>query len=585
VSRLLTSDPFSNPFTPMPTGVTMPLMASRVTDYVRTTIDRTQGRSVVMSAGGVAASEHPLASQVGTSILARGGHAVDAAIAVNAAMGVVAPMMNGIGGDLFAIVYDAATGELHGINASGCAPATLTIDALRKSGIMTMPQTGIHSVTIPGAVAGWSKLSDRFGALPLGDVLAPAIQIAEEGFPVPEITAAEWEGSVALLQATEESARLYLPAGSAPRVGQMFRNPDLAASYRALASDGRDAFYRGTIAQRIVSCSARHSGALTAEDLAAYDAEWVTPLSTRYRGWTVYELPPNGQGIAALMMLNLIEHAPLASYGHNSAEALHTLIEAKKLAYTDMARHVCDPAFSTVPVEAMLSKAYAAQRARQIDPGHANPEVAPGNLPTHGGDTTYLSVVDRAGNMVSLIQSNFANFGSGLVPDGAGFALQSRGGLFTMDATHANALAPRKRPLHTIIPGFMTGPKERRQGVPGDSASRVAFGIMGGWNQSQAHVQFVSNVVDHGMNIQAALEAARVTKITFTGRDVIMESRVPSAVRDQLTNKGHEINVQGAFSSLVGGGQSVMRDYASGVNFGGSDPRKDGAAIPEPPLR
>jgi gamma-glutamyltranspeptidase/glutathione hydrolase len=285
----------------------------------------------------------------------------------------------------------------------------------------------------------------------------------------------------------------------------------------------------------------------------------------------VYELPPNGQGIAALMMLNLIEHAPIASYGHNSAEALHTLIEAKKLAYADMARHVSDPAFSKIPVDAMLSKAYAAQRARQIDPAHANPEVAPGNLPTHGGDTTYLSVVDRAGNMVSLIQSNFANFGSGLVPDGAGFALQSRGGLFTMDPTHANALAPRKRPLHTIIPGFMTG---------GDT--RIAFGIMGGWNQSQAHVQFISNVVDHGMNIQAALEAARVTKITFTGRDVIMESRVPSAVRDQLTNKGHEIDVQGAFSSLVGGGQSVMRDYASGVNSGASDPRKDGAAIPEP---
>ena len=581
-SRRRILDLFSNQLTPMPTSVTMPLMASRVTDYVRTTIDRTQGRSMVLSAGGVAASEHPLASQAGASILARGGHAVDAAIAVNAAMGVVAPMMNGIGGDLFAIVYDAASGELHGINGSGCAPAALTIDRLRKSGVTTMPQTGIHSVTIPGAVAAWSKLSERFGVLPLGDVLAPAIQIAEEGFPVPEITAAEWAGSATLLQATEESARVYLPRGWAPRVGQMFRNPDLAASYRVLGSEGRDAFYRGAIARRIVSCSGRHNGALFADDLAAYDAEWVTPLSTTYRGWTVYELPPNGQGIAALMMLNLIEHAPIGSYGHNSAEALHTLIEAKKLAYADMARHVCDPAFQTVPVEAMLSKAYAAQRVRQVDPAHANPEVAAGTLPTHGGDTTYLSVVDRAGNMVSLIQSNFANFGSGLVPDGAGFALQSRGGLFTMDPTHANALAPRKRPLHTIIPGFMTGgPQERRQGVPVDSV-RVAFGVIGGWNQSQAHVQFVSNVVDHGMNIQAALEAARVTKITFTGCDVIMESRVPSAVRGQLTSKGHEIDVQGTFSSLVGGGQSVMRDYASGVNYGASDPRKDGAAIPEP---
>jgi gamma-glutamyltranspeptidase/glutathione hydrolase len=527
---------------------------------------------MVMTTGGVAASEHPLASQAGASILARGGNAVDAAIAVNAVMGVVAPMMNGIGGDLFAIVYEASSGQLHGINASGCSPAALTIDGLRAQGITVMPQTGIHSVTIPGAVAGWSMLSGRFGTLPLADVLAPAIGVADIGFPVSEITAAEWNGGAALLQATEESARVYLPGGWAPRVGQMFRNPDLAASYRALAENGRDAFYRGSIAQRILSCSERHGGALTAADLAAYDAEWVAPLSTTYRGWTVYELPPNGQGIAALMMLNLLEHAPIGSYDHNSAEALHTLIEAKKLAYADMARYVCDPAFHDVPVEAMLSKAYAAQRFRQIEPARANPEVAPGTLPTHGSDTTYLSVVDRAGNIVSLIQSNFANFGSGLVPDGAGFALQCRGGLFTMNESHPNALAPRKRPLHTIIPGFM----ERGN-------LRAAFGIMGGWNQSQAHVQFVSNVVDHGMNIQAALEAARVTKLTFVGRDVIMESRVPESVRHTLADKGHEIDLQGNFSNLVGGGQSVMRDYTTKVNYGASDPRKDGAAIPELP--
>jgi gamma-glutamyltranspeptidase/glutathione hydrolase len=540
------------------------------TDYVRTTIDRTQGRSMVMTAGGVAASEHPLASQAGASILARGGHAVDAAIAMNAVMGVVAPMMNGIGGDLFAIVYDAASNQLHGINGSGCTPAALSIDSLRAQGISTMPQSGIHSVTIPGAVAAWSMLHERFGTLPLGAVLGPAIGVAEQGFPVSEITAAEWQGSTALLQATEESARVYMPAGAAPRVGQMFRNPDLAMNYRMLAADGRDAFYRGPIAQRILSCSAQHAGALTAADLADYDAEWVTPLSTTYRGWTVYELPPNGQGIAALMMLNLLEHAPMGSYDHNSAEALHTLIEAKKLAYADMAKSVCDPAFHDVPVEAMLSKAYAAQRFRQIDPAHANPEVTAG-LPTHGSDTTYLSVVDRAGNIVSLIQSNFANFGSGLVPERTGFALQSRGGLFTMNPAHPNALAPRKRPLHTIIPGFMEG-----------NSVRCAFGIMGGWNQSQAHVQFISNVVDHGMNIQAALEAARVTKITFVGRDVIMESRVPESTRLALAEKGHEIDLQGSFSAFVGGGQSVMRDYASKVNYGASDPRKDGAAIPEP---
>jgi len=525
---------------------------------------------MVMSVGGIAASEHPLASQAGASILAKGGHAVDAAIAVNAAMGVVAPMMNGVGGDLFAIVYDAATGELHGLNASGYAPANLTIERLRASGITSMPQTGINSVTVPGTVAGWSTLIARFGRLPLGEVLSPAIEIAETGFPVPEITAAEWRGGEPLVRGDAEASRVYLPGGGVPTVGQVFRNPDLAATYRALVSHGREAFYRGDIARRIVDCSEQHGGGLTADDLAAYDVEWVAPLSTTYRGWTVYELPPNGQGVAALMMLNLLEHSPIGSYGHNSADALHALIEAKKLAYADMAKHVCDPAFHEVPATAMVSKAYAMNRVRAINPARASPEVAPGVLPTTGGDTTYLSVVDRHGNMVSLIQSIFANFGSGLAPEGAGFVLQSRGGLFTLDPLHPNALAPGKRPLHTIIPGFMEN---------GDV--RVAFGIMGGWNQSQAHAQFISNVIDHGMNIQAALEAARMTKLTFTGCDVTMESRVPESVRLELMDKGHEIDLRGPFSSMVGGGQSVMRDYAAGVNYGASDPRKDGAAIPE----
>jgi gamma-glutamyltranspeptidase/glutathione hydrolase len=524
-----------------------------------------------MATGGIAASEHPLASQAGASLLARGGNAVDAAVAVNAVMGVVAPMMNGIGGDLFAIVYDASSGTLAGINGSGWSPAALTIDWLRARGIASMPQSGMHSVTVPGTVAAWVALVERFGRFPLADVLSPAIQIADEGVPVSEITAAEWESADALLRADAESTRLYLPGGRAPRAGEVFRNPDLAASYRAIAFEGRDAFYRGDIARRIVACSRRHGGALTASDLDTYDIDWVTPLSTTYRGWKVSELPPNGQGIAALMMLNLLELAPIGSYGHNSVEALHALIEAKKLAYADMAKHVCDPSFHPIPIEALLSKEYAAERAKNINPDLANPEAFAGDLSIHGGDTTYLSVVDREGNMVSLIQSNFANFGSGLVPEGAGFALQSRGGLFSLDSSRANALAPRKRPLHTIIPGFMS---------KGDV--RIAFGIMGGWNQSQAHAQFVSNVADHGMNIQAALEAARVTKLTFTGNDVIAESRVPEPVRRGLVAKGHEIDVQGRYSSLVGGGQSVMRDFESGVNFGASDPRKDGAAIPEP---
>lgn len=551
----------------------MPVMASRITpDYVRIAIDRTQARSVVMSTGGIAASEHPLASQAGASVLGRGGHAVDAAIAVNAVMNVVAPMSNGIGGDLFAIVYDAATGALHGINGSGYAPAALTIDSLHARGLTSMPQSGILAVTVPGAVAAWSKLHERFGRQAFGDLLSPAIRIAEDGFPVPEIVAAEWGGSEAILRSNAEASRVYLPHGRAPQAGEIFRNPDLASAYRALAAGGRDAFYRGEIGQRIARGAERQQGVLSAADLAAYDAEWVTPLSTTYRGWTVHELPPNGQGLAALMMLNLIEHAPIASYGHNSVEALHTIIEAKKLAYADLQRHVCDPAFHQIPQATLISKAYAAQRAREIDPARANPAVSAGALSAHGGDTVYLSVVDRDGNMVSLIQSNFATFGSGVVPEGTGFALQNRGGMFTLEPQHPNALAPRKRPLHTIIPGFMKGPDQRH----------VAFGIMGGWNQAQAHVQFISNVIDHGMNIQAALEAARVTKITFTGSDVILESRVPEAVRGALTAKGHEIDLQGSFSSLVGGGQSVARDHATGVNFGASDPRKDGAAVPEP---
>ncbi|HUK34039.1 MAG TPA: gamma-glutamyltransferase [Vicinamibacterales bacterium] len=542
----------------------------RVSDYARTAINRTQARSVVMTTGGIAASEHPLASQAGASVLAQGGNAIDAAVAVNAVMGVVAPMMNGIGGDLFAIVYDASDGTLHGLNGSGRAPSGLSIDSLSARGVVAMPQTGIHSVTVPGAVAAWATLIDRFGRLQLSDVLSSAIQIADEGFPVSEITAAEWTSAEALLRVDREAARVFLPNGRAPRVGEVFRNPDLAASYRAIAFEGRDAFYRGDIARRIAACSRGHDDALGLEDLDTHDTEWVRPISTTYRGWDVYELPPNGQGIAALMMLNLLEQSPIGSYGHNSVEALHALIEAKKLAYADMATHVCDPAFHEIPVEALLSKSYAARRAREIDPAVASPEVCAGDL-SQGGDTTYLSVVDRDGNMVSLIQSNFANFGSGVVPQGVGFALQSRGGLFSLDPAHPNALAPRKRPLHTIIPGFM---------AKGDV--RIAFGIMGGWNQSQAHAQFVSNVVDHRMNIQAALEAARVTKLTFTGNDVIVESRVSDAVRRGLEAKGHELDVQGDFSSLVGGGQSVMRDFASRVNFGASDPRKDGAAVPEP---
>jgi gamma-glutamyltranspeptidase/glutathione hydrolase len=338
-----------------------------------------------------------------------------------------------------------------------------------------------------------------------------------------------------------------------------------------IAAQGRDAFYRGQIAEKILECSKRMGGAMSAQDLSAYASEWVEPISTTYHGWTVYELPPNGQGIAALAMLNLMEQFPLRDYGAGSALALHVMIEAKKLAYSDMLRYVADPKFTAVPVAGLLSKEYGRQRAKQIDLAKANGRVQPGPPPKIGPDTTYLCVVDREGNMVSYIQSNYHSFGSGLVPDGTGFALHNRGGLFSLDPKSPNLLAGHKRPLHTIIPGFLS---------KGDL--RIAFGIMGGFNQSQAHAQFVSDIVDHNLNIQAALEAPRFTKLSFDGCDVQMERRIPASVRAELQKKGHQIQLLGDFASVVGGGQAVMRDVAAGVNYGASDPRKDGAAIPEP---
>jgi len=523
-----------------------------------------------MSTGGVVASEHPLASQAGASVLANGGTAVDAAIAANAVMGLVAPMSCGLGGDLFAIVCEA-DGRLHGVNASGWSPAGLNPALLNARGLTSMPQTGIHSVTVPGAVAGWALLHERFGRSRFASLLEPAIGLAAAGFPVTEIVAAEWANGEGFLRDNPVASRTFLAGDRLPRAGDIFRNADLVVSYRAVATGGREAFYQGEIAERLVRCSEAHGGTLTRGDLAEFRAEWVEPIGTNYRGWDVYEIPPNGAGIAALMMLNILENFDLKTPGHNSADSLHLLVEAKKLAYADMQRYVADPRHESVPIAEMLSKEYASSRASLVDTRRAMSSAAAGRMPAHAGDTVYLCAADRDGMVISLIQSNFAGFGSGLVAEGTGFALQNRGGLFTLDPSHPNVLQPRKRPIHTILPGFL-----KRQ------HTRAAFGIMGGWNQSQAHAQFVSNVVDHGMNIQAALEAPRFTKVTFEGCDVIMESRIPEAVRAELTSRGHEIILQGAFSSQMGGGQSVRRDDASGVNYGASDPRKDGAAIPEP---
>jgi gamma-glutamyltranspeptidase/glutathione hydrolase len=536
--------------------------------------DRSQTRSMVISRNGIVAAESPLAAQAGVRILERGGNAVDAAIATNAMMGVVEPMMNGVGGDLFAIVYDAKANKLYGLNSSGWAPKGLTIEYLQKLGIRSMPQQGVNAITVPGAVDGWQKLADKFGRKKLGEDLAAAIRTAQDGFPIPEWTAAYWGTEVDHLRTDEAAASTYLPEDRAPKVGEVFRNPDLAWSLQQIALRGREAFYKGEIAAKILDSMKRHGGTMVAQDLAEYSSEWVELISTAYRDWTVYELPPNGQGIAALEMLNIMETFPLGQkdWGFGSTKALHAMIEAKKLAYADLAKYIGDPRNQRLPVARLLSKDWAAQRAKLIDADHANCDAAAGEMPA-GSDTTYLSVVDREGNMVSLIQSNYSAFGSGIVAAGTGFVLHNRGGLFNLDPSTPNAVAGRKRPMHTIIPAFAQ---------KGDL--RVAFGIMGGWNQSQAHAQFVANLVDFKMNIQAALEAARFSKHTFGGCDVMMENRIGQNVRNELAGKGHKIEVKGTFSSDVGGGQAVLRDFASGVNYGASDPRKDGQAAVELPV-
>jgi gamma-glutamyltranspeptidase/glutathione hydrolase len=537
--------------------------------------DRSQARSMVISRQGIVAAESPLAAQAGARMLERGGNAVDAAIATNAMMGVVSPMMNGIGGDLFAIVYDAKANKLYGLNASGWAPKGLTPELLQKKGLRDMPQTGVHTINVPGAVDGWQKLADKFGRKKLSEDLAAAIQTARDGFPVTEWVAAYWNSSVDYLRGDDAAAKLYLPQDHAPRVGELFQNPDLAWSLQQISAYGRDAYYKGEISKKILETLQRHGSVMTPQDLADFSSEWVEPISTTYRDWTVYEMPPNGQGIAALEMLNIIETFPLGQdkdYGYASTKTLHAMIEAKKLAYADLRKNIGDPHGQKLPVAAMLSKLHAAERAKSIDPDHAHCDVAGGELRV-GNDTTYLTVVDRDGNMVSLIQSNYDSFGSGIVAPGTGFALHNRGALFTLDPDSPNLLAGHKRPLHTIIPAFAQ---------KGDT--RVAFGIMGGWNQSQAHAQFIANLADYKMNLQAALEAARFTKHTFGGCDVEMENRIPKKTRDELEAKGHKIRVLGTFSGEVGGGQAVMRDFSKGINYGASDPRKDGAAIPELPV-
>jgi gamma-glutamyltranspeptidase/glutathione hydrolase len=533
--------------------------------------EREQARSMVMTRQGIVATAQTLASQAGAQILARGGSAVDAAIAANALLGVVEPMMNGIGGDLFVIYYEAKTGKLYGYNGSGAAGKGMSITALKVKGLGTMPSKGIHSVTVPGAVEGWDQLHRKFGKLKWRELFQPAVYYARDGFPVTEIIQWDWENGQSSLRGDENALRVFLPDGRAPKVGEIFRNAELAKAYSILADGGAASFYKGPIAQAILATSKRLGGLLSAEDFASHKGEWVEPISVDYRGWKVYELPPNGQGIGALEMLNLFERFDLPKMNALSADALHIKIESQKLAYADLRAYVGDPRFVEVPVRAMLDKDYATSRAGLIDPAKANCTAIAGEFPKASGNTTYLTVVDREGNIASWIQSISDMWGSYVVVDGMGFHLHDRGSGFRFDESHPNALAPGKRPFHTIIPGFM------QKGM-----QSIGFGIMRGMNQSLAHAQFVSWVVDHGANIQMALEGARFTRRDPTGCDVMIESRVPAAELDKLRALGHYVDVRASYSGQMGGGHAVMYDSATGVKYGASSPRKDGAAIPQP---
>jgi gamma-glutamyltranspeptidase/glutathione hydrolase len=529
---------------------------------------------MIVTQYGIVATSQVLASQAGAKMLESGGNAIDAAIAANAVLGLTQPYVNGMGGDLFAIYYEAKTGKLYGLNSSGWTPKALTIDYLKNQGITKIDRTGVHTITVPGCVAGWDALRKRFGTKSFPDLLASAIFYAENGFPLPEIGARSWISQALLKQ--PGYTETYMPGGKRPQLGDVFKNPALGESLRQVAAKGRDGYYKGKMAENLVTFLRAHGGAHTLEDFAEFEPEWVEPITTTYRGWDIFELPPNGQGVAALSMLNIMENFPLKDYGHNSAAALHVMVEAKKLAYADMARYVGDPRFGPVPVKEMLSKDLAKQRAALISMDKASCKVLPSEIrqevDAHGHETIYMSAIDKEGNIVSLIQSNYSGYGTGFVAPGAGFSFHNRGAGFDLQPGRPNSLAGRKRPLHTIIPAFMR---------KGDIT--IGFGIMGGWNQSQAHAQFVANVVDFGMNVQMALESARFTKGTFDGCDVQMESRIPDSVRQELANRGHVIATVGAFSGAMGNGEAVMRDSKRGVNFGASDPRTDGAAIPQQP--
>lgn len=537
-------------------------------------------RSEVIATEGMVATSQPLATQVGIDILKQGGNALDAAIAANAAIGLMEPTGNGIGGDLFAIIWDARSKKLYGINGSGRSPLGLSYDQLqaelKKSGRTSIPPYGLLPISVPGTVDAWFSMHEKFGKLPMDKVLAPAIDYAKKGFPVSELIAYYWELSVpSRSRQPGDFINTFTIDGKAPAKGEIFRNPDLANTLQLLADKGVDAFYKGEIADKVDQFMKQHGGYLRKEDFVKHRSEWVEPLSVNYRGYDVWELPPNGQGIAALQMLNILENYDLKSMGHNSTEAIHTLVEAKKLVFEDRAKLYVDPDFAKLPIKQLLSKEYAKERAKLITDRAAKKVAAGAEILEHG-DTIYLTTADAEGNMVSLIQSNYRGMGSGVVVPGLGFGFQDRGEMFSMDPEHANVYEPGKRPFHTIIPAFITK----------DDKPFMSFGLMGGAMQPQGHVQIVTNIIDYGMNVQEAGDAARWQHSGSTeptdgaddsltdGGYVQIESTVPYQVIRELMQRGHKVRYDvGGY----GGYQAIMINE-DGVYFGATESRKDGQA-------
>jgi len=531
-------------------------------------------RSEVIAQHGMAATSQPLATQIALDILKKGGSAVDAAIAANAALGLMEPTGNGIGGDLFAIVWDAKSAKLHGLNASGRSPMSLTLEEFREQGLNRVPPYGVLPISVPGCVDGWFELHGKFGKLDMKEVLAPAIGYARDGFPVSELIAYYWGLSVPTRKDQPFFLETFTTDGKAPAKGEIWRNEPLAQTLEKIAAKGRDEFYRGEMARTIATTVQDAGGFLTYEDLAGHRSEWVEPVSANYRGVDVWELPPNGQGIAALQILNILETFDIAGMDFGSTEYVHTFVEAKKLAFEDRAKFYADPAFADVPVAGLISKKYAADRAKLIDPNRAARRYDAGNPALHEGDTIYLTTADSEGNMVSLIQSNYRGMGSGVCPEGLGFGLQDRGELFDLEEGRANTFAPGKRPFHTIIPAFATI----------DGKPWLSFGVMGGATQPQAHAQIIINLVDFGMNLQEAGDAPRILhtgssqptgETMTTGGVVSLESGIGYEVRRDLTEMGHRLRINvGSF----GGYQAIMFDQMKGVYYGASESRKDGQA-------